>query len=187
MKTLCYWIITIFQQTDTNFFINRKHRFTFIYICVVCASLLHLCLTVCDPMVCSPPGSSVRGILQARILEWVAMSSFRGSSPPRDWICAPFVSCIAGRFFTTVPPGTPLFIYKYVKNVDFPRSSVSKASACNAGDLGSIPGLGRSSGEGKGDPLQYSGLESSIDCIVHGVTKSQTWLSNFWLLLHDNM
>ena len=47
------------------------------------------------------------------------------------------------------------------------------------GDLDLIPGLGRSPGEGKGYPLQYSGLENSMDCIVHGVTKSQTQLSNF--------
>ena len=47
------------------------------------------------------------------------------------------------------------------------------------GDLGPIPGVGRSPGEGKGDPLQYSGLENSMNCIVHGVTKSQTQLSNF--------
>ena len=52
-------------------------------------------------------------------------------------------------------------------------------SACNAGNLGSIPGLGRSPGEGKGYPLQYSGLENSMDCIVHGVAKSRTWLSKF--------
>ena len=49
-----------------------------------------------------------------------------------------------------------------------------KKSACNAGDLGLIPGLGRSPGEGNGYPLQYSGLENSMDCIVHGVTKSWT-------------
>ena len=54
-----------------------------------------------------------------------------------------------------------------------------KESACNAGDLGLIPGLGRSPGEGKGYPLQYSGLENSMDCIVHGVAKSWTWLSDF--------
>ena len=48
----------------------------------------------------------------------------------------------------------------------FPCGSVGKESACNAGDLGSIPGLGRSPGEGKGYPLQYSGLENSMDCIV---------------------
>ena len=56
----------------------------------------------------------------------------------------------------------------------FPGGSAGKESACNAGDLGSIPGLGRSSGEGKGYPLQYSRLENPTDCIVHGVTKSQT-------------
>ena len=49
-----------------------------------------------------------------------------------------------------------------------------KESVCNAGDLGSIPELGRSPGEGNGYPLQYSGLENSMDCIVHGVTKSWT-------------
>ena len=54
-----------------------------------------------------------------------------------------------------------------------------KESACNAGDLGSIPGLGRSPGEGKGYPLQYSGLEKSMDSIVHVVTKRCTWLSDF--------
>ena len=47
-------------------------------------------------------------------------------------------------------------------------------SACSAGDLGSIPGLGRSPGEGKGYPLQYSGLENSMYCVVHGLTKGWT-------------
>ena len=55
------------------------------------------CLALCDPMDCSPPGSSVHGLLQARMLEWVAMPSSRGSSHPRDWIQ---VSHIAGGFFT---------------------------------------------------------------------------------------
>ena len=49
--------------------------------------------------------------------------------------------------------------------------SAGKESACNAGDLGLIPGLGRSPEEGHGNPLQYPGLENSMDCIVHGVTK----------------
>ena len=57
--------------------------------------------------------------------------------------------------------------------------SAGKESACNAGDLGSIPGLGRTPGEGKGHPFQYSGLENSIDCRFHGVTKSQTHLRDF--------
>ena len=61
----------------------------------------------------------------------------------------------------------------------FPHSSVGKESTCNAGDTGSIPELGRSPGERKGYPLQYSGLENSMDCIVHGVAKSWTGLSDF--------
>ena len=58
-------------------------------------------------------------------------------------------------------------------------SSVGKESACNVGDLGLIPGLGRSPVEGKGYPLQYSGLENSMDCTVHGVAKSRTQLTYF--------
>ena len=61
----------------------------------------------------------------------------------------------------------------------FPDSSVDKESTCDAGDPGSIPGLGRSPGEGKGYPLRYSSLKNSMDCIVHGVAKSQTRLSDF--------
>ena len=67
---------------------------------------------------------------------------------------------------------TPIFF-------GFPGGSAGKESAYNVGDLGNlgpIPGLGRSSGEGNGYPLQYSGLENSMDCIVHGISKSQTQL-----------
>ena len=60
-------------------------------------SVTQSCLTLCNPMDCSPPGSTVLGILQARILEWLAISLSRGSSWPRAWT---WVSCIAGRFFT---------------------------------------------------------------------------------------
>ena len=67
---------------------------------------------------------------------------------------------------------TPVFL-------GFPDGSAGKESACNAGDLGSIPEWGRSPGEGKGYPLQYSGLESFMDCIVQGVAKSLTQLSHF--------
>ena len=70
---------------------------------------------------------------------------------------------------------------KIIKNfkVGFLCGSAGKESACNAGDLGSIPGLGRSPGKGNGYPLQYSGLENSMDrgawwATVHGVTKSHT-------------
>ena len=73
-------------------------------------------------------------------------------------------------------PPTPVFL-------GFPGGSAGKESAHNAGDLGSVPGLGRSPGEGKGYPFQYSGLENSMDrgawwATVHGVTKSQTQLSD---------
>ena len=61
----------------------------------------------------------------------------------------------------------------------FPYGSAGKESACNAGDLDLIPGLGRSPEEGKGYPLQYSGLENSMDCIVSGVPKTRTRLSDF--------
>ena len=68
-------------------------------------------------------------------------------------------------------------LYQVLKNqylntkqyLGFPGGSDCKESACNVGDLGSIPGLGRSPGEGNGYPLQCSGLENSMDCIVHGV------------------
>ena len=60
-----------------------------------------------DPMECSPPGSSVHGILQARMLEWVAVPSSRWSSQPRDWTRISYVSRIAGGFFTTEPLWKP--------------------------------------------------------------------------------
>ena len=67
---------------------------------------------------------------------------------------------------------TPVFL-------GFPGGSAGKESVCNVGDLGSIPGLGRSPGEGKGYPLQYSGPENFMDYIVNGVAKSHTRLSDF--------
>ena len=81
------------------------------------------------------------------------------------------------------------FIHNYILCLSslrkgFPGSSAGKESSCNAGNPGSIPGSGRSAGEGIGYPLQYSGLENSMDCIVHGVAKSWTRLSNFTFLFH---
>ena len=69
---------------------------------IMSAKLLQLYPALCNPMDCSPPGSSVCGILQARILECVAMPFSRGSSRPRDQT---WISCIAGRFLTIEPPG----------------------------------------------------------------------------------
>ena len=111
-------------------------------VCVCVCKSMQLCLTLCDPMDCSPPGSSVHGILQARVLMWVAMPSSRGSSQPKDWTCVFYVSCI-GRQVHSVG--------------NYPPAIQKK---------GSIPGLGRSPGERKGYPLQYSGLENSMDWII---------------------
>ena len=69
---------------------------------------------------------------------------------------------------------TPVFL-------GFSGGSVGKESTCNVGDMDSIPGLGRFPGEGKGCPLQYSGLENSVDYTVHGAAKSLTRLSKFHL------
>ena len=87
-----------------------------------------------------------------------------------------------------------MHLSKFIQNVPpvhftvcgLPCDSAGKEFALSVGDLGSIPGLERSPGEGKGYPLQYSGLENSMDCIVHGVEKSWTKLSNlhFTSLLH---
>ena len=60
------------------------------------------------------------------------------------------------------------------RQIDFTGSSVGKESTCSAGDLGSIPGLGRSPGEGSSYPLQYSGLENAMDCILPGVAELDT-------------
>ena len=72
------------------------------------------CLTLCDPVDCSPPGSSVHGILQARILEWVAISSSKGPSWPRDWTCFPGVSCTAGDSLLLSHPGNWFLAVQHV-------------------------------------------------------------------------
>ena len=72
--------------------------------CLCLCSVAKSCLTLWDLMDCSAPGSSVHGILQARILEWAAISFSRGSCQPRDWTC---VSCLAGGLFAIESPGNP--------------------------------------------------------------------------------
>ena len=74
----------------------------------VYAKSLQLCLTLCNPMDHSPPDSSVHWILQVRKLGWLAMSSSRGYSQPRDRTHISCGSCVVGRFFTTEPLGMPL-------------------------------------------------------------------------------
>ena len=72
------------------------------------AKSLQLCLTLCDPMYCNPPGSSVLGILQARILEWVAMPSSKGSSWPRDWTYISYILLHSQESsLPLAPPGKP--------------------------------------------------------------------------------
>ena len=90
-----YFNLVIHMTLEKDFhliwiFINIQ---TFCSACM-CAKSLQSCLTLCDPMDCSPPGSSVHEIFQARILQWVAISYSRGSSWPRDQTCIPCISCI---------------------------------------------------------------------------------------------
>ena len=94
---------------------------TTVYACML--SHFHR-VQLCDPMDCSPPGTSVHGILQERILEWVAMSHSRGSSQPRDRTCVSCSSCIAGRFFTTEPLGKHCHPHP-LQNVHLPLNSLS--------------------------------------------------------------
>ena len=98
-----------------------------VYMCAcVHAKWLQSCPTLCNPMDCSSPVSSDLGILQARILEWVAIPSSRGSSSPRDWTQVFCSSCIAGGFFTAEPLGKPLFVMVARDNLDsFPLQSHS--------------------------------------------------------------
>ena len=96
------------------------------YVCVsVCAcSAPQLCPTLRDAMDYSPPGSSLHGISQARILEWVASSFSRRSSRSRDWPLVSYVSALAGGFFTGEPPGDPIshpnpISYQLLSSADF--------------------------------------------------------------------
>ena len=162
-------------------------------------------------MDCSPPGSSVHGILQARILEWAAMPSSRGSSLDRtqgsnpgllgllQWQLGSLPLAPSGKQDQTkhggkdrvsinhvqspLPVSLQFFSYYLYMAEGVLCSSNRKESACNARDQSSIPGSGRSSGERNGNPLRYSCLENSTDreawrATVHGVTKSQTQVSN---------
>ena len=129
-----------------------------------CCSVAKSCPTLCDPVNCSMPGFPVLHYLpefaQTHV-HWVS-DAIQPSHPLSH----------LNLFFD---------VFKW-NNVHLGGSN-SKVSACSGGDPGSIPGLGRSPGEGKGYPLQYSCLENPMDrgtwgYIVHGATKSWEWLSN---------
>ena len=85
--------LSLFPLHPHLFVMNLLYLFLYMH-----AKLLQLCPTLCDTMDCSQPGSSVHGILQTRILEWVAMSSSRGSSPLRDRTRVSYMSCIGRQF-----------------------------------------------------------------------------------------
>ena len=128
-----------------------------------------LCLTLCDSMDWCPPGSSVHGSSQARILEWVAISSstdfsFKANSQTLFQSGCTILhfnqQCLSDTISLSFPPalGVAVFYLTHSDRWGFPHPSVGKESACNTGDSGLIPGLGRSSGEGIDYPLQYSGV-----------------------------
>ena len=119
---------------------------------------------LCDPVDFSPPGSSVYGIVQASVLEWVAISSCRGSSQPSDELTSPVFPALAGWFFTTEPRGNPPAMQE--------MQEIRVWSPAG----------------GNGNPLQYSCLENPLDrgvwkATVHEVSKSWTWLSD-WAYTH---
>ena len=80
------------------------------------AKSLQLCLTLCNPMDCNPPGSSVRGILQARIPEWAAVPSYRESSNPGTESASLMSPALAGRFFTTSTTWEAIYVSTYKFN-----------------------------------------------------------------------
>ena len=130
---------------------------------VFSAKLLQSCPNLCDPVDYSSACSSVHGILQARKLEWVAMPSSRRSSLPSllrllHWQASSFTTSITWEV--------------HIIPLDVPDGSNGKESACNAGDLDSIPGSGRAPGEGQGNPLKHSRLENPMD---RGVWCIQQW------------
>jgi len=122
------------------------------------------CPTLWDPIDCNLPGSSVHGIFQARILEWVSISFSRGYSPPRD---RTQVSRTAGRLFAVWATGEPQDIVSRPQIWQvlwgFPGGSMVKNPPANAGDTGLIPGSKISPGKGNGNSLQYSRLRNSMD------------------------
>ena len=108
------WIFgfIFFQQMGEMLAIIASNMFLNPLLSLVCYLCAQLCLTVYDPMDHSLPGSSVRGILQARILKRVAIPFSRGSFPARDGICFSCISCIGRGVFITVPPGNFLSLLK---------------------------------------------------------------------------
>ena len=164
--------------------------------CILCVCV-QLCLTLHDPMDCRPPDSSVHGIFQARILEWVAVFSSTGSSWPRDWTCISCVSCIAGIFFTAEPwdPGFSLTsLEQYLRVIGDAVSQAWSPQFClmNKNSLGMTEGRRRRGQQkirwlgGIADSMEMSSNKlweivkdrQAWDAAVHGITNSPTRLSD---------
>ena len=119
----------------------------------------------------------------SRQLEWVAMPFSRGSSEPRDRTQVSHIQADSLSIELPRRAGRVDLAQFLRAQVRFPGGSDSKESACNAEDLGSIPGSGRSPGEGHGNPLQYSCLGNPMDrgawwAVIQGVAKSQVRLAD---------
>ena len=98
-------LVTIHLSLSVQMIKPKVTKAKLAHSCCCCGLVPQSRLSPCDPPDCSPPGSSIHGISQARTLWWVAISFLRGSSQPRD---RAHVSCTAGRVFTAEPPGKPL-------------------------------------------------------------------------------
>ena len=104
-------------EVGSHFLLQGTCICVYIHMWCVCAlcSFMKLCLTLCNPMDCSPPGSSVHGIFQVRILKWVAISFSRGSSWPLEIEYACSASpALEGEFFTTEPHGKSVCLHRWV-------------------------------------------------------------------------
>ena len=119
-----------FSSYDSTFFFPQgQHR-----VCVCASVCAQLCPTLCDPMDYGPPGTSFHGILQERILEWVAISFSRGSSQPRDRTCVSCISCLGRQIVYHCAPG------KY--RIEAPFSSVAQSCPTLCDPMGcSRPGF----------------------------------------------
>ena len=146
-----------------------------------------LCLTLCDSMDWCPPGSSVHGSSQARILEWVASSSstdfsFKANSQTLFQSGCTILhfnqQCLSDTISLSFPPalGVTVFYLTHSDRWGFPHPSVGKESACNTGDSGLIPGLGRSSGEGIDYPLQYFWASLMAPLVKNPPAMWETWV-----------
>ena len=111
LHTLNHFTHTTLQIFWTLIFSQHMHYIICVCVCVCVCVCAHMhaqsCPALCNPMDCGLPGFSIHGIFQARILEWVAISSSRIYSWPRDRTHVSNVSCTAGRFFSTEPSGKP--------------------------------------------------------------------------------